>query len=99
MQKCHALLKHTVASNETVCICRNIENLHTWLLRQQSLRENSHIHPGHDDIGQQQVDFAFMRLLHVHGFLSVLGNAHAEPVSSKICFCEDLVLLTVIDKD
>ncbi len=81
LEQAHASIQRAVVSDHIFRVTGHVQNFHIWANLRNSLRQFAAVHAGHDHIGQQQMDDAFMRHRNLHGHSSIGGFNHFVSLS------------------
>ena len=77
MQQAHARVQRAIAADHVLCITRHVKNFYVRAKFRNALREFTPVHAGHDHIGEEQIDHAFVRDYDLHRRRTVFGLKHA----------------------
>src|SRR5229473_185711 len=67
-------LENSVSCNKTVGVTRHIKHPYSWLARHQLFCQNAAVHPGHHDIGQQEIESTAEARCDFQSFFSAPGG-------------------------
>ncbi len=76
----------------------HVQHFHVGANFTNALRELASVHAGHDDVGQQQVDYSFMRHRDLHGDGAVSGLDHSVALLLEILPREGAQIGFVLDQ-